>query len=142
MCIVQACRDSCVTFCVPHCVCVNACMFPKLHIVMCADVRKSEMLLHAYCCFPISCRGALIFVPHRGMAMQCEKACHAPLHVLMVHPDQVGCLQGSGHDNDDIRAAKISEDSWGWRQSMLNGTLLGPRGGIGKHSGSWPCCAD
>ena len=37
------------------CVCVKACMSPKLHIVMRDDVHKSEMLLHAFCCFSISC---------------------------------------------------------------------------------------
>ena len=43
------------------CVCVKACMSPKLHIFMCNDAYKIEMLLHAYCCFSMSCRKALAF---------------------------------------------------------------------------------
>merc|ERR1712045_111707 len=46
-------------------VCMYACMSPKLHIFMCDDVHKTEMLLHAYCCFSVSCWKAPGLFPDR-----------------------------------------------------------------------------
>ena len=59
---------------------------PTVHIVMCDDVYKTEMLLHADCCVSMSCRRAPALFSDRGMAVRCWETWHVPLNVLMVHP--------------------------------------------------------
>ena len=72
------------------------------------------------------CWRLLAFVPLQGMVMECREACHVPLNVLMVYPNQASSLQGSHCGNGDILAVNVSETGSGWRQSTQNGALLVP----------------
>ena len=83
------------------------------------------------------CWRLLAFVPLQGMVMECREACHVPLNVLMVYPNQASSLQGSHCGNGDILAVNVSDNGSGWRQSTQNGALLVPRGGIVNQNRMW-----
>ena len=136
---IYACAYVCACVCVhthTHtsgwCVCVHAGVFSKLHIVICDNGHRSEMLLLGYLWFLISAWRLLRLFLIRSWAWKHSKTWLLLLNVLMVHPSRAGWLQSPGHGSNDTLASNAPDSRWGWRQSTQNGTLLAPRGGIGQ----------
>ena len=101
------------------------------------DRQYCAIVMETCCSFASLCWRLLAFVPSQGMVMECREACHVPLNVLMVYPNQASSLQGSHCGNGDILAVNVSDNGSGWRQSTQNGALLVPRGGIVNQNRMW-----